>query len=68
VGETAADESGRCGLGGERNSKAPPFSNGGKRMGHPRLLIARPDGGDKLLDRVGATSVAIRALIQRTEH
>jgi hypothetical protein len=33
----AAGESRRYGAGGEGKSKAPPFSNGGKRMGHPGL-------------------------------
>jgi hypothetical protein len=47
VASFAADESRRYGAGGECKSKAPPFSNGGKRMGHPGLLIAQPDGAPR---------------------
>jgi hypothetical protein len=42
VASLAAGESRRCGAGKECESKAPPFSDGRKRMGDPGLLIAQP--------------------------
>jgi len=40
----------RCVAGEERKSKAPPFSRGGKRVGHPGLRVAQPERHAMLLE------------------